>query len=262
MKTLFNAGELPTSQLEKLGIYHQGQLLLDPHNIRALLSGRRTELLSLRGIHWENFNIERLDAKLSLFRNDLGEAEVLIHPIYKEVRKHPLLSEEEMTRLAAGECDYIGKSIQKEEGHYSMLNIEYDPQTKEFITYDVSKVQSPDLINGMLLSPEEKSAFSRGELLTLSDGTQLRHRASEPLGLLSDRKALILSVLLDGGISYLLLRGIRSLNQREAQIDYATPAFNSAYRDMEGQGSVKQEKYVLPQNLFNPAPERSKGISR
>ncbi|WP_316848562.1 DUF4099 domain-containing protein [Pedobacter psychrodurus] len=262
MKTLFNIHELPISQLEQLGIYYQGQLLLDPHNIRALLSGRRTELVAIRGIHWEAFNLERLDAKLSLFRNDLGEVELLLHPIYKEIRKHPLLSGEEMSRLVSGEADFIGKSIQREEGRYSMLNIEYDGETKEFISYDVSNVQAPDLVNGMLLSPDEKSAFRRGEMLTMSDGTQLRHRAAEPLGLLSDHKALILSVLLDGGISYLLLRGIRSLKEGGAQVDHATPSFLRATEEMQGQRPLRQEKYGLGESPSLSSPERARSVSR
>jgi len=262
MKTLFITGELPVSQLEKLGIYHGGQLLLDPHNIRALLSGRRTELISLRGIHWEGFNIERLDAKLSLFRNDLNEVELLVHPIYKETREHPLLSEGEMSRLIHGESDFIGKSVQKEEGRSSMLNIEYDPETKEFITYDVSAVQAPDLVNGMLLSQEEKSAFKRGEVLTLGDGTRLQHRASEPLGMLSDRKALILSVLLDGGISYLLLRGIKSLNQGSAQLDFTTASFNKAYQEMEGQKTELSKAQGMGKTLSMPQEDRGRGLVR
>lgn len=262
MKTLFDQSELPLSELDSLGIYHRDQLLLDPHNIRALLSGRRTELISLQGIRSENFSIDRLDAKLSLFRTEDGAVELLLHPIYKEYRKHPLLSEEEMLSLVEGESAFIGKSIQREEGKSSMLNIEYDKQTKEFISYDVSKVQAPDLVNGMLLSQEEKSAFKRGESVELSDGTTLQHRASEPLGILSDRKALILSVLLDGGISYLLLRGIRSLKEGSVQLDHDTPSFNRAYSEMEGRKADQQQNLSAVQNFPLSMEERRKSVSR
>lgn len=261
MKTLFNHTELPLSALDRLGVYAQDQLLLDPENIRALLSGRRTGLVSLQGIRSENLPIDRLDAKLSLFRNERGEAELLLHPIYRAPQKHPLLSDGEMSALIGGEKEFIGKSIQKEEGRSSMLNIEYDKETKEFITYDVSMVQAPDLVNGVLLSAEEKSAFSRGEVLNLPDGTQLRHTAAEPIGIRSDRKALILSVLLDGGISYLLLRDISPLKEGGRQLDYATPSFNSAYQDMEGQ-KTQQMQYNAVQSFPLPMEDRGRGLSR
>lgn len=260
MKNLFDQHELPLKEMEDLGIYHKDQLLLDPHNIRALLAGRRTELLSLEGLRAENFSIDRLDAKLSLVRSPAGEVQVLIHPIYKQYRPHPLLTQEQMSNLIEGRDAYISKRIQKEEGKSSMLNIEYDRETKEFISYEVSHVQVPDLINGMFLSQEEKSAYQRGEQVKLADGTQVQHRASEPLGILSDRKALILSVLLDGGISYLLLRGINSLKDNARQVDYATPSFNSAYQQMEGQKYSAQKTAEMGQ--VPAVPNRERGLSR
>ncbi|WP_316824768.1 DUF4099 domain-containing protein [Pedobacter miscanthi] len=260
MKNLFDQSELPLKELENLGVYHKDQLLLDPHNIRALLAGRRTELLSLEGLRAENFSIDRLDAKLSLARSPGGEVQVLIHPIYKQYRPHPLLTEEQMSSLIDGKSTYIGKSIQMEEGKYSMLNIEYDKETKEFISYEVSSVQVPDLINGMFLSQEEKSAYQRGEQIELADGTLVQHRASEPLGILSDRKALIFSVLLDGGISYLLLRGIKSLMDNARQANYSTPSFNSAYEQMEGQKYSAHKMVEIGQNPAISNPLR--GLSR
>ncbi|WP_231490298.1 DUF3945 domain-containing protein [Pedobacter sp. Leaf170] len=128
-----------------------------------------------------------------------------------------------------------------------IIYVEYDKLTKDFVGYDVSKVQAPDRINGMLLSEEDKSAFKRGNLLELADGTKIQHRASEPKGIISDRKALVLSVLIDGGISYLLLRGIRSLSENVDQKDHLTPAFNSALAEMEGVKVSRQREFGMPE---------------
>lgn len=234
MKTQFNISELPLAQFEALGIYQDRQLLLEPEEISTLLSGRRTTLVSLHDLKGKDFTIERLDARLSLHRTPIGEVELLLHPIYKNPRAHPLLSEGEMQDLISGTKPYVARAVEREEGWATMYNIEFDKLTKDFVGYDVSKVQAPERVNGMLLGEEEKSAFQRGELLELADGTKIQHRASEPKGILSDRKALVLSVLLDGGISYLLLRGIRSLNENMEQKDHRTPAFNSALAEMEG----------------------------
>jgi len=173
MKTPFDVKELPLSKLEALGIYHDQQLLLSPSQVQALLAGRRTDLISLHEIKGADFLIERLDARLSLRRQDSGEVELFIHPIYKQPRVHPLLNHQETQELISGKRSFIGKAVEQEEGRSTMVNIEYDPLTKDFVSYDVSKVQAPDRVNGMLLSEEEKSTFRRGEVLELEDGTRL-----------------------------------------------------------------------------------------
>lgn len=258
MKTQFNLSELPLTQFEALGIYRDRQLLLEPEEISTLLSGRRTALVPLHELKGADFSIERLDAKLSLHRESSGAVELLIHPIYKNPRAHPLLSENEMQELVSGSKSFIGKAVEREEGVAAMFNIEYDETTQDFVGYYASNVQAPERVNGMLLSEEEKSAFQRGELLELSDGTRLQHRATEPKGLLSDRKALVLSVLLDGGISYLLLRGINSLAGGIEQKDYKTPAFNAALSEMEGK-VVKQREFMNPEMQLHP---QNRGIGR
>ncbi|MDN3586172.1 DUF4099 domain-containing protein [Pedobacter aquatilis] len=247
MKTQFNISELPLSQFEALGIYQDRQLLLEPEEIACLLSGRRTTLVSLHELKGKDFTIERLDARLSLQRAPSGQVELLLHPIYKNPRAHPLLSDDEMQELISGDKSFVARAIEREEGWATMYNIEYDKLTKDFVGYDVSKVQAPERVNGMLLDEEEKSAFQRGEILELADGTKIQHRASEPKGILSDRKALVLSVLLDGGISYLLVRGIRSLYENTEQKDHRSPAFNSALAEMEGAKAARQREFGVPE---------------
>ncbi|WP_231426470.1 DUF4099 domain-containing protein [Pedobacter sp. Leaf250] len=241
MNTLFDIKELPLSQFEDLGLYHDKQLLLGPEEIQALLNGRRTDLISLRALKGEGFEIERLDARLSLRREDSGELSLMIHPIYRTAREHPLLTAGEIDDLINGRKDFVGRRIDKEEGRWAMYNIEYDPETKDFVGYDVAKVQTPERINGMLLNEEEKSAFRRGELIELTDGTRVQHRASDPKGIRSDRKVLVLSVLLDGGISYLLIRGIRSIRDGANQLNHHTTAFNQALAEMQGAKNVIQQ---------------------
>jgi len=244
MKTVFQINEFPLHQFKAIGLYQENQLLLSSGEIQALLSGRRTSLLSLNNLTGKDFAIERLDARLSLHRKDNGELELFIHPIYKQVRHHPLLNAQEEEDLIRGNKTFIGKKIDQEEGRSTMFNVEYDTLTRSFVGYDVSKVQAPDRVNNMLLSEEEKSSFKRGELVTLPDGTRLMHRASEPKGMLSDRQSLVLSVLLDGGISYLLLRGIRALHDNALQLSHLTPAFQDAMNEMEGARKNENQRTI------------------
>ncbi len=261
MKTLFQQSELPLEQLSTLGIYHQDQLLLNPEEISALLSGRRTELISLHHLNGEKFDIERLDARLSLHRDGHNGVELLIHPIYHSPRKHPLLTELEMYGLIQGKKDFIAKSIQIEEGISAMYNIEFDQVINDFVGYSVPEVQAPDLVNGIMLDAEQKEAFKKGVPIELPDGTRFQHRVSQPKGLLADRRELILSVLVDGGISYLLIKDIQPLSTIRTQLNHQTPAFNKALADMQGTTENTTQEQKLPQAAFIRLPDY-KGIAR
>jgi len=261
MKTLFQQSQLPLEQLSTLGIYHQDQLLLNPEEIGALLSGRRTDLISLHHLKGEKFDIERLDARLSLHRDEHNEVDLLIHPIYHSPRKHPLLTESEMHELIRGKKDFIAKSIQIEEGISAMYNIEFDPVTNDFVGYNVPEVQAPDLVNGIMLDAEQKEAFKKGMLIELPDGTRFQHRVTQPKGLLADRRELILSMLVDGGISYLLIKGIQPLSTIRSQFDYHTAAFNKTLADIQGTRENSTQDRKLPQAVFIEFPAH-KGITR
>ncbi|MNK75776.1 hypothetical protein D3C87_953260 [compost metagenome] len=261
MKTLFQQSQLPLEQLSKLGIYHQDQLLLNPEEISALLSGRRTDLISLHHLKGEKFDIERLDARLSLHRDEHNELDLLIHPIYHSPRKHPLLTESEMHELIRGKKDFIAKSIQIEEGVSAMYNIEFDPVTNDFVGYNVPEVQAPELVNGIMLDAEQKEAFKKGMLIELSDGTRFQHRVTQPKGLLADRRELIVSVLVDGGISYLLIKDIQPLSSIRTQLNHHTPAFNKALADMQGITENSLQVQNMTQSAFIKLPDY-KGIAR
>jgi len=261
MKTQFQPSDLPLAQLEKLGIYYQDQLLLDPEEISALLSGRRTPLVSLHNLTGEKFEIERLDARLSLHKDEYNRVELLIHPIYHSPRIHPLLTELEMHMLIQGKKDFIAKSIQIEEGISAMYNIEYDPVTNDFVGYSVPDVQAPDLVNGIMLDLEQKEIFKKGGLVELPDGTRFQHRVTQPKGLLADRRELILSVLIDGGISYLLTKEIQPLTAISKQLDHRTPAFDKTLADMQRIAGKNTQERSLSQTAFIGLPA-NRGLAR
>jgi len=100
--------------------------------------------------------------------------------------------------------------------------IEYDPQTKQFMSYDPAKVKLPEKINGETLSPEKKRKLKEGEVVALEDGTEIQLSTSDKNGVRSNRAGLVLSILIDGGISYLLITGIKSLLDKGNQPQKAT----------------------------------------
>lgn len=101
-------------------------------------------------------------------------------------------------------------------------------------------------------------------MIELADGTRIQHSATESKGIRSDRKALILSVLLDGGISYLLLRGIRNLvGNSDAQKEGYTKGYNQALADsMVGKPKREAEMTVGEHIDYSRASQHSRGYGR
>lgn len=232
MKNPFYVNELPKQEMESLGLIDKtGNYILSPEDVEALLSGRRTNLMTLKELDAGGYKIDHLDAKLSLDRKADGQASFRLHPIYKRPLIPPLLDEEEAQALISGQRQTVDKQVPgpgKKE-----IVFEYDSDTREFVSYDPAQVIAPDKINGYKLKDWQKDDFQKGLNVKLPDGTELQHRATDPKGIRADRTALILSVLLDGGISYLLVRGIRNLLNNKLQKYEETPAFKKAYAEME-----------------------------
>lgn len=248
MKPLFLENELPVDDLGRIGLWKDGKAALSPDDLRAMLSGRRTGLVTLENVQADGFLIKRLDVKLSLNRSESGWISLQAHPIHHEIQPHPMLTEKDMKLLTEGKVANVGKTVQVPDGKLQSLIFEYDAGTKEFISYIPNHVQAPERVNGELLTEKQKEAFQMGEPVQLSDGTTFQHRASEPNGVLSDRIALVVSVFMDGGISYLLLRGLRNLlNNNKPQKDEYTAGFKMALAAMDSQQAKKDLPSIDPQ---------------
>ncbi|PYF74603.1 DUF4099 domain-containing protein [Pedobacter gandavensis] len=264
METFIKENELPIKELEKLGLYQEGKLNLSNEDVDALLAGRRTDMRSMFHLKMDGFEIRQLDAKLSLNRNPDGTVTLNLHPIYKEVKPHPLLSEEEARVLLDGKLQSIQKVYEQADKKLAMLIIEYDKQTREFVSYHPEQVEAPIKINGQVMSEEQQKAFQRGDVIELDEGTRIQHSATDSKGIRSDRKALILSVLMDGGISYLLLRGIRNLaGNKDGQKEEYTKGYNQALADsMVGKPKREKEMTVGEHKDYETGSQYSRGYGR
>lgn len=261
----FKDNELPLKELEKLGLYIQGRILLKRDDINALLAGRRTELTNFKDLKFEGLSIPELDAKLSLKKDQDGTVSLNVHPIYKVARTHELLNENESQKLQSGEIDNIAKEQEEQKGKIRKIIIEYDEQTKEFISYDPEQVNVPLKVNSEELSEEQKKKFKNGQVVELSDGTKFQHTALNPQGLRSDNKRLALSILFDAGISYLVYRGIQALKNRAAkfQNEGFTNGYNQAVADMKQKGNLMDSNVTIQQLLNKHIPnQESRGYGR
>lgn len=257
METQFRESDIPVGDLRKLGLMKNGKPDLSEEDMDALLAGHRTDLITLRDIHGDGIHIQKMDAKLSLQRDANGHMSLQLHPIYRDVKKHPMLLEAEAEQLQQGTLTHVLKTHQAGDGKKRSWVIEYDPETREFISTDPAKVKVPAKINGEKLTELQKEQYRNGDVVQLTDGTRLQRRASSRSGVTSNREALMYSLILDGGISYLLLRSLRNLfGSKTPQKDPYTEGYQRAMQDMQQwqrtmqtprQASVPQQEHVQEQ---------------
>jgi len=254
---LFNVkeNELPVADLETLGLAAGGQLLLNVDDLKALLSGRRTSLLQLSNLEAENIKIKALDAKVSLQRNAAGKMDLLIHPIYKKPATPDFLSDSEADQLRKGDIASIQKEIRDNKGGIKKLLFEYDADTREFLIGDTDNILAPDMVNGEFLTTAQKEDYRKGKEVQLADKTIFSYSMKDPHGMRSNRLALIASVLIDGGLSYLLYKGLNALfgtKRNEAEAAKLSPGYHNAVKDMEEnrQNAPQQESVFRTRGLY------------
>jgi len=261
METYIKEKELPLKELEQLGVYKEGGLTLPGSDIAALLAGRRTDLCKLTDLEMEGFQISHLEAKLSLSRDREGKIKLNIHPIYQEAQQHPLLDDKEAKELMSGKVDSVKKLVEHN-GMEQKLLIEFDKETKEFISYYPYQVEVPFKVNGETLDHKQKKAFQNGEVIELKDGTRLKHSATDSKGVRSDTKRLIFSVLFDGGLSYLVMRGLKNLAEKgELQKEGYTQGYNQALADMMGAKDHRIDKESTVGGYKNPDLDKQENRS-
>jgi hypothetical protein len=232
-------------ELQKLGLADWNVLHIDDDNLTASLAGRRTDMLRLENLEQQGLHIPALDAKLSLRRNADGGVELLAHPIYKYAEGPEYLTDTEIESLEKGEAVNVVKTISDGEGDKREVLVEFDKDTNRFITVDTGKIFPPDEINGIPLTHQQKKNYRKGKEVETEDGTTIQYSAKYKQAIRADCLALIASVLIDGGVSYVLFKGLNALFNKkqekergryfhkalekmsEAQVREVTPGVNS-----------------------------------
>jgi hypothetical protein len=253
----YNENDLPIKDLETIGLAAGGQLLLNVDDLKALLSGRRTGLLQLHDLEAENIKINSLDAKISLQQGKDGKVNLLIHPIYRKAVTPDFLDDNEARLLQKGEVANLLKVTTDDKGNKKELLVEFDPETKEFIVSDTEKILAPDMVNNEFLTPAQKEKYRKGKEVELADKTIFSYSAIDAHGIRANKIALVASILIDGGLSYMLYKGLNALFNKKQQPKVAeklSPGYYNAIADIENQ------RPDIP-NQVNRSHTRS-GVSR
>ncbi|SDE62373.1 Protein of unknown function [Mucilaginibacter pineti] len=219
-------------ELQKLGLADWNVLHIDDDDLAALLAGRRTDMLRLENLEQQGLHIPALDAKLSLRRNEDGKVELLAHPIYKYAEGPEYLTDIEKESLEKGEAVNVVKTISDGEGDKREVLVEFDNETNEFIEVDTGKIFPPDEINGIPLTKEQKKNYRKGKEVETEDGTTIQYSAQDKHAIRANRLALIASILIDGGVSYVLFKGLNALFNKKQE---AAPGknFNQALEKLK-----------------------------
>lgn len=234
----FKEKDLPVRDLETIGLASDGQLLLNVDDLKALLSGRRTDLLELHDLQAENIRIKSLHAKISLKMNEKGKTDLMIHPIYHTALTPDFLTDNEAQRLQKGEVQNLLRILKDDKGNKTELLVEYDAETREYIVSDTEKILAPDMVNNEFLTPAQKENYRKGKEVQIPDGTRFNYSGTDRQGIRSDRLALVASVLMDGGLSYMIYRGLNALFNKKRDEKAAgklSPGYYAAIRDVEDQ---------------------------
>jgi hypothetical protein len=207
---------LPLAELESVGLVKDGRFNVSQDVQEALLAGRRTEMLRFDNLESEDMKIPKLDAKVSIQPKEDGTLELLIHPIYKEASYPSFLNDMDAEELQNGQSSSISKIIPDGKGGEKEILVEYDGETKEFVITDSQMITVPDWVNNVGLTAEQKQRYRKGKEVELEDGTIIQHASTDSHGIRSNKLALVASVIIDGGISYMLHKGLNKLFNQPA----------------------------------------------
>ena len=242
--------DLPIKDLETIGLAAGGQLLFNVDDLKALLSGRRTSLLELHDLEAENVKIKSINAKISLKPNENGQMDLLIHPIYRNAETPDLLTKNEALQLEKGEVGSVLRIALDNHGNRKEMLVEYDPETKEFIVSDTEKILAPDMVNNEFLTQAQKENYRKGKEVQIPDGTRFSYSATDRHGIRSNKLSLVASILMDGGLSYMVFKGLNALfnKKHDKQIaDKLSPGYYQAIKDIENKHQFKPHEFERSQ---------------
>lgn len=204
-------------------------------------------MLHLENLETESIKIKAIDAKISLRRNEQGKTDLLIHPIYRKPATPDFLDENDARLLEKGEVASLLKVTTDKKGIKKEILVEYDPETREFIVSDTEKIMVPDMINSEFLTAAQKENYRKGKEVELADGTVLNYSGADVNGIRSNRLALVASILIDGGLSYMLYQGLNAAfgeKQDPKEAARLSSGYKSAVEDLENERPVTNNEHI------------------
>jgi hypothetical protein len=100
------------------------------------------------------------------------------------------------------------------------MNIEYDMETREFVSYDPDQIIVADMVEEERLTMAQKKGFTLGEIIELKNGIKLQLKATERKGLLANVASLTIGFADNGRVERLVISGINDIPRSKQAMDY------------------------------------------
>lgn len=109
---------------------------------------------------------------------------------------------------------------EKNDYRNSRILIEFNKDKNSFDITNTNRIPKVQAINGEKLSKEEQEKLERGEEITISDGNKVKYSPQKQTFVqANNKKLLIASLLLDGGLSYLIIKiADRFMNKEQNRV--------------------------------------------
>lgn len=163
-------------------------------------------------------------------------------------------------KLEKGTVLNIEKTIFDDEGNLKDVLIEFDKETNEFIVTDEARILAPDRIDGQYLSLDQKERYRKGKEVELADGTKVQFSATDKNGIKANKLMLVASLLMDGGLSYIIFKGLHWHFVDRKQQKSAETYSKGYYNDL-GEYEKQQQRKGEKQS-YQPGNQQERNYSR
>jgi len=262
IRQIFSLQQLPMEEKQQIGLADGRKLSLGHDDLDALLAGRRTDMLRLEGLTFDDMKIEQLDAKISLEQKPDGTVGLLLHPIHRKPEAPEYLTRDEAEGLENGDTVNLLKKVYDGDGGEREVLVEFDRETNEFIVSDTENIEVPEEINGVQLTAEQKERFRRGkEVNTEEDDTTVQYAATERQGIRSDKLHVIASIIVDGGVSYLMYKGLHALFGKKPDAEKQADA-GKKFAEAQQKYKQQESRAAMRPVMEIPATDAEQGYAR
>ncbi len=161
----YEAKDLPYNQFEKIGMSKREVLGMPPEDLKALLTGRTTNLQAIR---IKDQDVEQsMKVKLSVQRFADGSLNLMVHPIRKEIKNDDKLNDAQLETLKKGET-LIAPKISMN-GEKELYLFQLDHETNEIVKTRLNSISVPRYLMDVELTPQNRSDLLQGKTIKLED---------------------------------------------------------------------------------------------
>ena len=170
----YEAKDLPYNQFEKIGMSKREVLAMPSEDLKALLTGRTTNLQTIKFKNQENEHVAQV--KLSVERFQDGSLNLMVHPIRKKIQNDDKLNQQQLEKLKQGETVIAPKTSMNGEKELHLFQL--DKETKEIVKTRLNSISVPRYLMEIELSPKDRSNLLQGKTIDLEDRYGRGHKVA------------------------------------------------------------------------------------